>query len=209
MTAPKNIVVFGESGIGKSSLINMIAGRAIAATSSSATGCTFEHKKYDVVINGKRYGVWDTAGLDEGSHGTVPAEKAEENLKVLLRELIKANGIDLLIYCIRGSRLRKALLNNYNVFYSAICRKKVPVAVVVTGLENQEGEMEDWWAANEAEFAALRMHFDGHACVTTLDPEKVHSPALRQRCLASRQTVVSMIANTCSRNDWGTGRKAG
>ncbi|KIK94576.1 hypothetical protein PAXRUDRAFT_121870, partial [Paxillus rubicundulus Ve08.2h10] len=162
-----NIVVFGESGAGKSSLINVIAGRSDAATSSRAIGCTFEHRKYDVEVHGKRYAIWDTAGLDEGSHGRVPAERAEENLEQLLRELIRANGIDLLIYCIRGSRLRKALINNYNLFYSAICRKKVPIALVVTGLENYEGQMEEWWAANEADFATLKMHFDSHVCVTT------------------------------------------
>ncbi|KAF8843072.1 hypothetical protein BDN67DRAFT_964976 [Paxillus ammoniavirescens] len=201
---PKNIVVFGESGAGKSSLINVIAGRSTAATSSRAIGCTFEHRKHDVEVHGKRYAIWDTAGLDEGSHGRVPAERAEENLKQLLRELIKADGIDLLIYCVRGSRLRKALLNNYNLFYSAICRKKVPIALVVTGLENYEGEMEGWWAANVAEFATFNMHFDAHACVTTLDAQRVNSPVLKQRCLESRQTILSMIANTCSRDHWKT-----
>ncbi|KAF9241816.1 hypothetical protein BU15DRAFT_73160 [Melanogaster broomeanus] len=118
----------------------------------------------------------------------VPAKTAKENLTGLLRELIQANG---------GSRLRKALLNGYNLFYSAICRKK-----------NQEGEMEDWWAANEAEFAALKMHFDGHACVTTLVPEEGDSLILKQRCLASRETVLAMIANTCSRDDRGTGQES-
>ncbi|KAF9227131.1 hypothetical protein BS17DRAFT_775008 [Gyrodon lividus] len=207
-SSPKNVVVFGESGAGKSSLINMIAGRSTAATSSRAIGCTFEHKKYDVQVHGKRYAIWDTTGLDEGSHGKVPAEIAEENLKGLLRELIKANGIDLLIYCIRGCRLREALQNNYNLFYSAICRKKIPIALVVTGLENYEEEMEEWWITNEAEFVALKMHFDGHACVTTLDAKKVNSPVLRQRCLESRQTILSMIANTCSRDHWGTGQES-
>ncbi|KIJ68044.1 hypothetical protein HYDPIDRAFT_37613 [Hydnomerulius pinastri MD-312] len=200
----KNIVVFGESGIGKSSLINLIAGRSVAATSSSAFGCTFEHKKYELEIEGIPCTIWDTTGLDEGSQGRIPAETAEANLKRLLHDLMKANGIDLLIYCVRGSRLRKTLLNNYNIFYSAICRKKVPIAIVVTGLENYEGEMEEWWAANEAEFAALKMHFDGHACVTTLDIAKVNSPALKERCDDSRKTVLSLISNTYSRDQWGT-----
>ncbi|KIJ12357.1 hypothetical protein PAXINDRAFT_26149, partial [Paxillus involutus ATCC 200175] len=162
-----NIVVFGQSGAGKSSLINIIAGGSTAATSSRAIGRTFEYRKCDVEVHGKCYAIWDTAGLDEGSHGRAPAERAEENLKQLLHELVKVNGIDLLIHCVSGSRPRKALLNNYNLFYSAIGRKKVPIALVVTGLENEEGEMEEWWAANEAEFTALKMHFDAHACVTT------------------------------------------
>ncbi|KAN0091363.1 hypothetical protein V8E55_004929 [Tylopilus felleus] len=200
----RNIVVFGESGVGKSSLINQIAGRSIAATSSGAKGCTFRHRKYELQVDDTPYAIWDTSGLDEGTYGTVPAEIAEEHLKQLLRDLTRANGIHLLVYCIRASRLRKTLLNNYNLFYSAICRKKVPIVAVVTGLENYEGEMEDWWAANETEFTMLKMHFDGHACVTTLNPDKVNSPILKQRCHASRETVLPLIASTCARDRWGT-----
>ena len=75
---------------------------------------------------------------------------------------------------------------------------------VVTGLENYEEEMADWWTANETEFAMLKMHFDGHACVTTLNADKVNSPILKQRCHASRQAILSLIAGACSRNCWGT-----
>ncbi|KAF8444879.1 P-loop containing nucleoside triphosphate hydrolase protein [Boletus edulis BED1] len=200
----QNIVVFGESGVGKSSLINLIAGRSIAATSSGAKGCTFRHKKYELQVDDTPYAIWDTAGLDEGAFGTVPAEIAEVHLKQLLHDLTRANGIHLLVYCVRASRLRKTLLSNYNLFYSAICRKKVPIVAVVTGLENYEEEMQDWWAANETEFAMLKMHFDGHACVTTLDADKVNSPILKQRCHASRRAVLPLIASTCARDRWGT-----
>ncbi|KAG9310967.1 hypothetical protein JVU11DRAFT_8845 [Chiua virens] len=34
---------------------------------------------------------------------------------------------------------------NYNLFHAAVCRKKIPVVLVVTGLENSEGDMENWW----------------------------------------------------------------
>ncbi|KAI9571678.1 P-loop containing nucleoside triphosphate hydrolase protein, partial [Boletus coccyginus] len=201
---PRNIVVFGESGVGKSSLVNLVAGRSIAATSSGAKGCTFHHKKYELQVDDTPYAIWDTAGLDEGTYGTVPAEIAEEHLKQLLRDLVTANGIHLLVYCVRASRLRKTLLSNYNLFYSAICRKKVPIVAVVTGLENYEEEMADWWTANETEFAMLKMHFDGHACVTTLNADKVNSPILKQRCRASRQAVLSLLASACARNCWET-----
>jgi GTP-binding protein EngB required for normal cell division len=203
-SSTRNIVVFGESGVGKSSLINQIVGRSIAATSSGAKGCTFHHKKYELQVEDTQYAIWDTAGLDEGTYGTVPAEIAEEHLKLLLRDLTRANGIHLLVYCVRATRLRKTLLNNYNLFYSAICRKKVPIVAVVTGLENYEEEMADWWISNETEFAMLKMHFDGHACVTTLNADKVNSPILKQRCHASREAVLSLIANACPRDSWGT-----
>ncbi|KAF8552211.1 P-loop containing nucleoside triphosphate hydrolase protein, partial [Imleria badia] len=162
----KNVVIFGETGVGKSSLINLIAGENISETSSSAVGCTLNYKRHFLRLGDQRFAIWDTAGLDEGTEGTVPAEKAEAYLKQLLRDLVKANGIDLLVYCVRGTRVRSALLTNYHLFYSAICRKKVPIAIVITGLENQEGNMDTWWLKNERQFSALQMRFDNYACVT-------------------------------------------
>jgi hypothetical protein len=82
----------------------------------------------------------------------VPAAKADENLKSLLHELMspRSDGIGLLVYCVRGMRARRALIRNYDLFNSAICRKKVSI-VVVTRLEN-EPDMESWWGANGKEF---------------------------------------------------------
>ena len=183
-------------------MINLIAGQSIAATSNDVQGCTFRHTKYELQVEDTPYAIRDTPGLDEGTHGTVPAKIAEVYLKQLLRDLSKVNGIHLLVYCIMGARLCKTSLSNYNLFYSAICRKKVPIVAVVTGLEKYEGEMEDWWTANETGLAMLKVHFDGHACVTTLDADKVNSPALKQRCHASRQAVLSLIASTCAHDHW-------
>ncbi|KAG2357650.1 hypothetical protein BDR07DRAFT_357030 [Suillus spraguei] len=70
-----NIVIFGETGSGKSSLVNLITGRQTAQTSPDATGCTTEITlhEHDVVTQGKTVKVqlFDTPGLDEGPHGTV------------------------------------------------------------------------------------------------------------------------------------------
>ncbi|KAH7926915.1 P-loop containing nucleoside triphosphate hydrolase protein [Leucogyrophana mollusca] len=195
----RNVIVFGESGVGKSSLINLIAEKPVAKTSSDAVGCTFGHVSYPMEIEGETYMLWDTAGLDEGTSGTIPAAKAEEQLRIFLRGLTP-NGIDLLIYCVRGTRIRKALLRNYTIFYSAICRKKVPVVLVVTGLENSEGDMEEWWVTNERELRKHRMYFVGHACVTTLSAESTAHPILLARREKSRQAVQELIVKT-SRND--------
>ncbi|KAF9227137.1 hypothetical protein BS17DRAFT_673850, partial [Gyrodon lividus] len=199
----KNVVVFGETGVGKSSLINLIAGKQISATSSGAVGCTLEYKRYLLELGdpSQLFAVWDTAGLDEGTHGTVPAEKAEVYLKQLLRDLAKTSGIDLLVYCVRGTRVRSALLCNYHIFHSAICRKKVPIAIVVTGLENQEGSMESWWLENEKEFSTLKMHFDNHACVTTATLD-APSATFESRLRESRAAVINLISTTCRSQQW-------
>ena len=194
-------MVFGETGVGKSSLINLIADEKVAKTSSSAAGCTLEYQRYLLTISDQRFAVWDTAGLEEGTQGTVPAEKAEAYLKQLLHSLAKASGIDLLIYCVRGTRARSALLANYHLFYSAICRKKVPIAIVITGLENQEGNMDTWWLKNEKQFLALKMHFDSYACVTTLQPSTENATLMERRRI-SRAALMKTITSTCRAEPW-------
>ena len=187
--------------MGKSSLINLIAGENISETSSSAVGCTLTYQRYLLKLGDQRFAIWDTAGLDEGAQGTVPAEKAEAYLKQLLRDLAKTTGIDLLVYCVRGTRVRSALLTNYHLFYSAICRKKVPIAIVITGLENQEGDMDTWWQKNERQFLALQMRFDSYACVTTLQ-SWMENATLEERRGISKDALIKMITSTCRTERW-------
>ncbi|KAF8836418.1 hypothetical protein BDN67DRAFT_332574 [Paxillus ammoniavirescens] len=198
---PLNVVVFGESGVGKSSVINMIAGENVTKTSNNAVGCTFRHQCHEVILNGLKVNLWDTAGLDEGTEGTVPAMQAEENLKAFLRQVTRRDrdGIDLLMYCIRGTRVRRALLRNYNIFYAAICRKKVPLALIVTGLENYEGEMDSWWTEHAKDLAKHGMQFDAHACVTTMQSDH---PAIRGRLEHSRAELRKLIQEKSETMTW-------
>ncbi|KAG1824711.1 uncharacterized protein BJ212DRAFT_1476004 [Suillus subaureus] len=184
----RNVVIFGESGSGKSSVINAITQTQLAETSSDATGCTFSYQCYPVEISGQRYVLFDTAGLNEGSTGAVPAPKAEKELKRLLRGLMSSgsDGIGLL-----------ALIRNYNLFYSVICRKKVPIVVVVTGLEN-ETDMRSWWNANAKEFKSRGMYFQDHACVTTLHKHAGISDVFTRRIAESREIVRNLVVNNCS-----------
>ncbi len=159
-----NVIIFGETGVGKSSLINMIADTASATVSNAAIGCTFESVPYDVELSGCKYRLWDTAGLNEGEHGNVAADRAIENLRLLVQGL-KDGGVSLLVYCIRGSRLRDIVQINYDLFYKVICSGEVPIVVVITGLENEE-DMENWWKDNAEDLHRQGMIFSGHACVT-------------------------------------------
>ena len=136
------------------------------------------------------YNFWDTTGLDEGSEGTVPAEEAENKLKELMRDLAHSGGINLIIYCIRCTRLTRALRRNYDLFYVALCQERVPVALVVTGLEHQQGEMETWWVQNEAALRRHEMRFNAHACVTTVNTQ---DPVIQQRRSESRARLCDLV----------------
>ncbi|KAN0086164.1 hypothetical protein V8E55_007298 [Tylopilus felleus] len=197
--AVANIVIFGETGVGKSSVINLIADEKVAHTSNDSQGCTFHHNMYYIPLGDTLYNFWDTAGLDEGSEGTVPAEEAENRLRELMRSLAHLGGINLIIYCVRGTRLTKALRRNYDLFYVKLCQEKVPVALVVTGLEHQQGEMETWWLENEAALRRHGMRFDAHACVTTVNAQ---DPFIQQRRSESRAQLCKLVRKHSTFPGW-------
>jgi tRNA U34 5-carboxymethylaminomethyl modifying GTPase MnmE/TrmE len=88
--APVNrhdVVLFGEMGAGKSSVVNMLCGQDKAAVSSSASGCTLSSTGYEGAMADQPFTFWDTAGLNEGDIGKVPNMKAVVGLYRLLRQL--------------------------------------------------------------------------------------------------------------------------
>ncbi|KAF9444546.1 hypothetical protein P691DRAFT_836514 [Macrolepiota fuliginosa MF-IS2] len=197
-SAPKNIVIFGETGTGKSSLINMLSDDSVATVSNSALGCTFESASYPVTIHGRDYVLWDTAGLNEGEAGSVPAGEALHHLRDLVDKL--KDGLSLLVYCIRGARYRDIIKVNHDLFKEIICQGEVPIVIVVTGLENEEN-MEDWWVENEQEYTGppRNMRFEGHACITTSKGKK---NMFEEEYEESKKVVRALIRDKCPEGAW-------
>lgn len=196
----KNVVIFGETGSGKSSIINVIARKKVATTSNDALGCTPKSKRYSVDISGQKFALFDTAGLNEGTAGTVPPKQAKRQLKSLLDKLSShkspSGGIDLLVYCVRSTTAPRAILDAYDTVYSGTCRKKgVPIVVVVTGLES-ETPMESWWDSHKERFSSLDLA--GHACVTTIQEYPGIPKDLTCRVEQSGEILRNLIMNKCS-----------
>jgi len=176
---PKNVILFGETGVGKSSVINLIGGAQLASTSTNLKGCTLEATEYSFTLpGGPSLRIYDTVGLNEPEMGVNTFFGAIEKAHKLVTSLHNAGGIDLLLFCIRGSRITATMQHNYRLFFEFLCGKKVPLAFVVTHLE-YEDVMENWWQKNEKTFEEYGMQSVAHACITAA-PARVTALATRR-----------------------------
>jgi tRNA U34 5-carboxymethylaminomethyl modifying GTPase MnmE/TrmE len=161
----KTIVLFGETGAGKSSLVNLMAGEEVADVSPDMRRRTMEWKEYNVRFGGDSYMVFDTVGLNEPQLGVMGYLETVGNAYRLIKMLEKQGGINLLLFCIRASRITAMLQSNYRLFHEFLCEKKVPIVLVITNLE-RENRMEDWWDRNYRTFQNYQIEVAGHACIT-------------------------------------------
>jgi len=167
----RNIVLIGETGVGKSSIVNSIVGRDVAKPSNDAENlmarCTM---CYSLTFNSSTHiKVWETPGLEQGETKPVAVDPALKNIQELLEHLRTSEGVHLLILCTTAGRARNNLRRAYNAIYKEDCRKKVPIALVITKLENQYPDMHTWWTVNGSNLSqTYDLSFHAHACVTTV-----------------------------------------
>jgi len=190
-----NIVIFGETGAGKSSVINLMAGREIAEVSPDSHRCTLHWTEYTVKFdNGTRYRVFDTVGLEEPRLEAKEYLSAITNAYGLINTLRKNGGINLLLFCIRGGRVTPTMKSNYRLFFEFLCEEKVPLALVITHLE-REKNMEDWYTRNTNHLKTHNIISVGHACITAgtgLDGRH------RDKYEESRGVVCSVVQAHCN-----------
>ena len=175
----------------------MLSGGSEATVSSTAKGQTFRHDCYEKVIRGHCINVFDTVGLREGKKGRVPAAKAIEGLYRLMRGL--DDGVSLLVYVVRGPRLSDSIRKNYELFYEIFCQRKVPIVLVITGLEHEE-DMYGWWGRNEAAYRDEKMMFADVACVTATTKGKRNLFAKEYE--ESQKKVEELVLGQCFKTTW-------
>ncbi|KAN0084346.1 hypothetical protein V8E55_007850 [Tylopilus felleus] len=162
-----NVVLFGEPGVGKSAVVNLIARKNIARVPSGVRGFQLQSNCYDIRIDDTYFFIFETVGLKEpeisGNDHLVALEMGYE----LARKLIAAGGVHLLLFCIRADRWTATTESNHRLFSEVVFLGKVPTVFIVTGLEEEE-EMEDWWTRNKTFVEYYGLKNDGHACITSV-----------------------------------------
>jgi len=150
MATPEvNVLIFGETGVGKSSVVNMALGRQAAETNDEARGCTIMSAKYEQVWEGVKYNFYDSVGLGESLKGRVPKDEAIQHLVYLLKRLNK-EGLHLLVLVIRKGRVKDVDVKNFDIFANSICEKKVPTLLCVTHCD-ADYPLDNWKIKNKAE----------------------------------------------------------
>jgi predicted GTPase len=199
----KNIVLFGETGAGKSSVVNLMAGRDRAETSPGTEPCTMQWQEHPITFDGCVYKVFDTIGIEDPQLGMKEYLDIIVNAHNLIKELDQGGGIDLLLFCVRAGRVTATLQTNYRLFYEWLCEKKVPVVLVLTGLEREKGNMENWWNRNKHIFARYEIRVAGHACITAVNDVDVRFKQLYEE---SRRLVRDLVkTHTQGESTWDGG----
>ncbi|KAJ8593880.1 hypothetical protein M405DRAFT_810121 [Rhizopogon salebrosus TDB-379] len=146
-------------------------------------------EEHSIEFDGCTYKVFDTVGLEEPQLGTKEYLETLVNAYDLIRKLKQAGGIDLLLFCVRAGRFPSTIRNNYRLFYEWFCEKKVPIVLVLTGLEREE-DMEGWWTRCKGTFDKHSIVVDGHACITAANGLDGRQQELYQ---LSRQLVRTLV----------------
>ena len=192
-----NVVLFGETGVGKSSVINLIARKEVAKVSSDVNGCTMQSTRYDIPFDDMSFSIFDTIGLEEPQMGVNGYLKAIERAYELIVKLGAAGGIHLLLFCMRGGRITATTQSNYRLFCECLCNTKVPIALVFTGLE-REVEMEDWWKRNKTHIEHYGIKSDGHACITAVQDE---APGEDLKYMESQKRIRELLKTCALKNE--------
>ncbi|KAL4066435.1 hypothetical protein V8B97DRAFT_1979889 [Scleroderma yunnanense] len=162
-----NVMIMGETGVGKSSVVNLIAGKPIAEVNPDIESNTTKTTKYSAHINSMTVHLWEMTGFNLPEN---PGAKEVFALDVDLGSVLAdATTVDLVLFCMRGSkvtRTTKSMLDRIKNMFD-----QVPVLLVITHLERQK-LMEDWWNDNEARLTNMGVEGTGHVCVTGLTVKK-------------------------------------
>ncbi|KAG1809711.1 uncharacterized protein BJ212DRAFT_1379261, partial [Suillus subaureus] len=187
-TKPPNFIIFGETGVGKSALVILIAGEELAKTFSGAQLCTLESTEYPVTFSDSRLNVnlFDTASFNSPTMYIASYLDTLVKVHELIVSLKNRGGVHGLLFCIKAGRTSNTMQQNYRLFFGFLCQEQVPLALA---------HIENSGIVTVA-----------HVCIITI---KGYQNAYEARYFESRKKVLNVLMELGSRdaclvdvNDW-------
>ena len=164
----KHVLVFGSAGVGKTSFVNAVGGESMP-TNGGTRGVTLKAQEVLTRRDGVDYRIIDTAGLDEADGGAVSSVGAVTALVKLLKRSKK--GLNLMVMVVKKGRIHASTLNNFELFVKKMGGKKVPLLIVVTHCERENGDMQGWVDVNGRDFISRGIVFSRMVATTFMTPD--------------------------------------
>ena len=200
------MVIFGRTGVGISSLVNLISGYSTSNDYKhpGTTPLKISPRVVSFPNSNKQFWLYNVPGFG----GRIQ----DKTIIEMIRQTERDKGIDLLIYCFR--RQRATVLPDIVRRIRDSVPQRVPMIAVVTELERFEPEMDEWWdvvldidgSTNGTVVERMCFgedlrggKFNAHACITTLPLDKADlTKKLRKRRDLSEDKIRRLILEHCS-----------
>lgn len=177
---PLNVLLFGETGVDKSSIIELIIGQQIGDAAPGAPYYLMKHTA-EITLRERRFKLWEVSS-STALMGLFQRLIAKRRLRASYNKLHRDGGAPLLLYCMRGTSA-PTISREYQDFNDIVGSTScVSIAAVVDGLEES---LDDWWTKYEGDLKRLGMQFSHHMCITSSPSDPNTS--------RSRETICSFI----------------
>ncbi|KAI6156070.1 P-loop containing nucleoside triphosphate hydrolase protein [Pisolithus thermaeus] len=178
-----SVMVLGETGVGKSSVINLIVGENIARDSSNVEVCTRHTTRYAATVESMRMHIWEVSGFNQSDRDLRQnAFDTEDKFRPMLEARARVNVI---LFCMRGQKLTVTTKQIFERIHG-IFERQIPIVLVINHLE-RERDMEDWWRRNRDRLGTS-MSGTRHVCVTGLRNQ--------ENSRRSREQLVAVLRGT-------------
>ncbi|KAF8121740.1 P-loop containing nucleoside triphosphate hydrolase protein [Boletus edulis] len=202
-----HVAIVGNTGVGKSTLVNVLKGDEIAEVNNDVKPCTTRKKEYEVVDGNTTYHIWDTRGLNEASEKEVLPIRilkfarilpdADRELKRFLRG--KEPSVDLVLLCIDAKKTKVEV--HWKIFdkvYVDFCEEGLKVAVVVTRLKEKDfsGPGSEWKGTCKGTAKKVVKEFPDMSLIEAVPEFGELSDKSVNEC---RGRILTLISKACSR----------